>query len=70
MEYEVIKKFKDIQTGHIYEIGDKYPHKGRLTKTRIAELASTKNKIGEPLIRVIEQEEKTDDSGENEPLKE
>ncbi|BDH62116.1 hypothetical protein MTP04_22460 [Lysinibacillus sp. PLM2] len=51
MKYKVIKQFKDLQDNdHIYEVGHKYPRKGRANKERVEELMSSNNKIGEPLI--------------------
>lgn len=51
MKYKVIKKFRDLQDNdHIYNVGDKYPRKGRVNKERLEELMSNENKIGEPLV--------------------
>lgn len=51
MKYKVIKKFRDLQdNNHIYNVGDKYPRKGRVNKERVEELVSNENKIGVPLI--------------------
>lgn len=51
MAFKVIHKFKDLQDDYyIYEVGDKYPRKGRAKKERIEELEGSDNKIGEPLI--------------------
>ena len=57
--YEVIYKFADIEDGlHVYEVGDKFPRDGvKVNGRRIAELASTKNKIGRVLIKVIPEAE-------------
>lgn len=38
MSYKVLKKFKDKKDGQIYEVGATYPSKGKVTKTRVAEL--------------------------------
>lgn len=55
MKYQVIHRFRDLQDNeHIYEVGDKYPRKGRSNKARVEELSSTGNKIGVPLIEEIE----------------
>ena len=55
MKYQVIHRFRDLQDDeHIYEVGDKYPRKGRSNKARVEELSSTENKIGVPLIEEIE----------------
>lgn len=51
--YKVIHSFFDIEdkTKHVYEIGDKFPFDDRkISKKRIEELSSNKNKIGEVLI--------------------
>lgn len=57
--YEVIYKFADMEDGlHVYEVGDKFPREGvKVSGRRIAELASTKNKIGQVLIKKIQVEE-------------
>lgn len=70
--YEVIYKFADMEDGlHVYEVGDKFPRDGvKVSGRRIAELASTENKIGQVLIKAIpkaEEEEMPD--AEEEPKK-
>lgn len=54
----VYKAFKDIEdNNHFYKKGDIYPREGlKPTKTRIKELSSKKNKIGEVLIEVVKDE--------------
>ena len=72
-KYEVIHRFKDLQDGnHIYKVGDIYPREGlETTKKRIKELLTEKNKIGEPLIRQIEEEvEDTEKTEEVEQIEE
>ena len=56
--YTVIHDFCDMtDKKHVYRVGDKFPRNGvTVTKERIAELASSKNKIGKPLIEVIKEE--------------
>jgi hypothetical protein len=57
-KYVVIKDFKDLQDdNHIYRVGDKYPRKGRPKKERIEELLGNENRIGEPLIAEVDEEE-------------
>lgn len=56
--YKVIKTFKDTKdNGHVYIEGDVFPHEESVVEkfkdTRIAELQSDKNKIGEPLIELV-----------------
>ena len=52
MGYKVIHFFNDLQDfNHAYHVGDVYPRMGvRVSDKRIAELASSKNKQGKPLI--------------------
>ncbi len=59
MSYVVVKDFRDLKDeNHIYKKGDKYPRKGKGTKSRIEELSSTKNKRKEVLIKAVEQKKK------------
>lgn len=59
MKYMVIKQFRDLHNNnHIYNVGDKYPHKGRINKDRVEELLSDKNKIGVPLIAEVQEGDK------------
>lgn len=65
--YTVIKHFTDLQdNNHPYFVGDGYPRKGlKVTKERVAELSSSNNKRGEPLIRLA-----TSQAEEEEPKEE
>ncbi|ABC61277.1 hypothetical protein [Geobacillus phage GBSV1] len=58
-KYVVIKVFKDLQDRqHIYRVGDTYPRKGyKPSKKRIEELLGNENRIGEPLIAEVDEEE-------------
>lgn len=57
MNYEVIRSFRDLEDdNHVYQVGDKFPRKGRSKKERIEELAGNANKIGEPLIAEVGEE--------------
>lgn len=57
-KYTVIHKFRDLQdSDHIYDVGDKFPRKGRAAKARLEELSSDENKIGVPLIEEVEGED-------------
>ena len=53
MGYKVLKYFTDLQDkDHPYEAGDVFPRKGlEVTPERLAELAGSDNKRGEPLIK-------------------
>lgn len=56
--YKVIKYFEDLQDKrHAYDVGDIYPRNGLSpTSERIKELASKKNRRGEPLIQKIKEQ--------------
>lgn len=55
MSYRVIKHFVDMQDENFaYNVGDEYPRKGMsVLQSRINELASDKNRQGQPLIQEI-----------------
>lgn len=59
MGYKVIHFFNDLQDfNHAYHAGDDYPRMGvRVSDARIAELASSKNKQGKPLIALDKNED-------------
>lgn len=58
--YRVIKFFTDLQDNdHPYNAGDSFPREGiEVTEERLAELAGSDNKQGEPLIVLVEPIEK------------
>ena len=55
--FRVIKHFTDMQDKNFaYNVGDEYPRKGlNVLQSRINELASKKNRRGEPLIVEVEE---------------
>lgn len=57
--YRVIKYFTDLEDNrYAYHVGDPFPHEGmEVSKERLAELSSDKNKRGVPLIEEVETEE-------------
>lgn len=59
--YKVIKFFTDLHdNNHPYNVGDIYPRKDvKVTESRIAELAGSNNKQGEPLIVKVEVKAET-----------
>ncbi len=59
MKYEVIEGFSDIQDNSFeYHAGDRFPRGGvNVSQSRLDELASSKNKLGRPLIRKEKEEE-------------
>ncbi|GEM_PF-1665062 len=61
MKYQVVSKFRDLQTGHIYNVGDLFPHDGsEVKKARLKELASDKNKLKRVLIVEVDDSKKTE----------
>ena len=63
-KYVVVHNFKDLEDNeHLYLVSknDTYPREGlKPTKARIKELSTKKNKIGEVLIKKIEETEVTE----------
>lgn len=55
--YKVIKYFTDLQDNdHAYNVGDVFPRDGvTVTEERLAELAGSNNKRGEPLIKQVKK---------------
>lgn len=55
--YKVIKFFTDLQdNGYKYNVGDTFPRVGlKVTKARLTELSTDKNRRGIPLIKQIEE---------------
>ena len=67
MEYRAAVKFIDLKDDNrLYEAGEKYPRDGlSVSKTRIAELAGSDNRMGYPLIEAVESPiEPSDEMGE------
>ena len=62
MSYKVIHRFSDLQDfNHLYNVGDSFPRIGmKVSQSRIDELASGKNKLKTPLIK-LEKDENVDD---------
>lgn len=54
--YKVIKAFVDLQDCNFpYKVGDVFPRNGKtVTENRLAELACSDNKQGQPLIKLVE----------------
>lgn len=55
MEYRATAYFTDLKdNSHVYKAGDIYPRRGyRASKKRIAELLSSDNKRGYPVIEEV-----------------
>lgn len=62
MMYKVIKYFTDLHDNdYPYDVGDIFPRPGvAVTEGRLAELASSNNKQGEPLIQLVEDAPKAE----------
>lgn len=60
-KYEVIKYFTDLQDNNRpYEVGDTYPRDGyEPSLERVAELSSSDNKQGTPLIKAVAERKKS-----------
>lgn len=56
--YTVLKYFEDLtDNNRPYHAGETFPRKGlKVTKKRYAELASAKNRRGEPLIKEVKED--------------
>lgn len=56
MMYKVIKYFTDLHDNdYPYKVGDTFPRQGiTVTEGRIAELAGSNNKQGQPLIVLVD----------------
>lgn len=63
--YKVIKNFTDLKdSNHVYMIGDEFPRQGhKVNKSRIEELATSKNGLSIPLIQLVEDND--NDSEDN-----
>ena len=57
MAYKVIKYFTDLHDNNYpYTVGDTYPRQGlTVSQGRLAELAGSNNKQGQPLIALVEE---------------
>ncbi|TYS87576.1 hypothetical protein [Rossellomorea aquimaris] len=54
MPYKVIRVFRDIEDNHrVYRKGDPFPAKGKVSKERVAQLLSSENRVGKPLIEQL-----------------
>ena len=69
--YKVIKAFTDLQdSNYVYHTGDIYPREGaKASQGRIDELSGTANKVGYPLIAVIEGYEPDGEPVEEKPVR-
>lgn len=70
--YEVIKHFTDLQDdNHPYYVGETFPRKGlKVTDERLAELAGSNNKQGQPLIKKVEKPEEEETPTDETPTDE
>ena len=56
MKYVSVSYWRDLQDGHIYDVGNVFPHDGReIPENRIAELMSPQNKAGFAVIKAANE---------------
>ena len=68
--YEALRDFLDVIDNHLYHAGDSFPRAGvRVSKARIAELASDKNRCGVPLIKTLPKAPEASESAKKEVTK-
>lgn len=73
MKYTVIEAFVDLQDdNHVYRVGDEYPRPNHdVAYSRIVELATSANRLGKPLIKLVEGKDvKVVEEKIDEPIKE
>lgn len=57
--YEVIRKFLDVETDHVYNVGDTYPISGhKPTKNRIEKLLKGNNNCGHIYLKEVKSPNK------------
>ena len=58
--YRAIKSFRDLQdNNYLYQAGDIFPRDGmKVPAKRIEELITNKNRRGEPMIELVDEEVK------------
>lgn len=66
MMYRVIKAFTDLQdNNHKYHTGEQFPRDGvKVSKSRLEELLSNRNRRHEPMIEEVAEEEKVEPKSE------
>lgn len=71
MMYKVIKYFTDLHDNdYPYSVGDTFPRKGvSVTDGRLAELAGSNNKQGQPLIALVEEAPQAEKPAKKAPAK-
>ena len=64
--YRAIVAFEDLQDkeGTKYQVGDTFPKKGTVTKERMTELSTGKNRLKTPVIEEVEETETTEEAAE------
>ena len=59
MTYKSKAVWRDLEDGHLYAIGEDFPHDGReIPEERIKELTGTQNKAGFALLEAVELPDK------------
>ena len=67
--FKVIKPFRDLQDdNHRYIPGDEYPRNGlEVSDSRLEELSTNNNRVGYPVIVIINEEPKVAEMASGEP---
>ena len=71
MKYKVLTRFVDLQdANHLYKAGDTFPRSGlTVSADRIAELSSSSNRRGIPLIEEVQAKVEKTEPVEDAPKK-
>lgn len=55
MKYVSTAYWRDLEDGHLYDVGGEFPHDGReISEERLADLMSPQNKAGFAVIKAVE----------------
>ena len=56
MKYVSTAYWRDLEDGHLYDVGGEFPHDGReISEERLADLMSPQNKAGFAVIKAVEE---------------
>lgn len=70
MEYRVLNTFRDLTDGHLYQVGDRFPHDGReIDQKRIESLIDGRNQANMRLIEATGEIVRAEDKSAKTPVK-
>ena len=70
MKYQSIREWRDLEDGHLYRVGEPFPHDGReVPAGRLDELSGSQNKAGFAVIKPCEAPEGENPKQDEEPPK-